>query len=140
MSAIRGRQKSKTILTFCSKQTNRDQIKKSLNHVRISNMYQSKDLKEFTFIYNDIVVGMYRIQLLFNYDSIVNKRIKDCKNFKVNLFESSINGDKEINLYKDERFKDSCWNSLNKKNKLTVNELPEIILECSKLSELKMFL
>ncbi len=141
MSAIKSKQESRTVLNFDVNLPTKDQIKKVLDDIEVTDLYYSKDVGDVTFIDNDIIVGMYKIQLLF-YSPTTNskQKLKNRNKFKISLFERNSFGDKRINLAKDSRFNLCSWIKLNEKYQLSTEDLSEIICMCHRLNILKIFL
>lgn len=141
MSAIKSKQESRTVLNFNLNLPAKDQIKKILDDIEVADLYYSKDVGDVTFIDNNIIVGMYKIQLLFYSPNTNNKqKLKHRNKFKISLFEINSFGDKRINLGKDSRFNLCSWIKLNEKYQLCTEELSEIICICHRLNILKIFL
>jgi hypothetical protein len=142
MSAIKGKKRNKTILVVKSKLLSVLDIESKLNKLRIGKLSYLDSNKELIFTENDIIVGMYKIRLCFTFLDLFNnhKTLKSNSKFKIQIFESNNQGDKEIFISDDTRFKSIIDAKYNDKYKLSIKDLSNIVYHCNKLDSLKMFL
>lgn len=143
MSVSKVKHKYQTILDFSDQHLTKTKIKRSLSSVIIQSLYKSDNnilSDEMICIENEIKVGMYKICLILSpsIQRFTNHKLKDFGNFTIQLYELN-KTPKEINLKKDNRFKEQSWtNKLNLG--LKVNDLANIICYCQRLDKLKAFL
>lgn len=140
MSAIKSRQESRVIIDFTNQKNSKNYIRKCLKKVEVLELEYSEDYNNIVLIENHIIVGMYRLHLLFSTLDAVSSRHKlsDYGRFKVSIFECG--QESEINLKRDPRFKSKNWISKNSHYKLSIKDLTEIISLCHKMDHLKAFL
>lgn len=134
MSAIKSKYECKEILDFSVGKITKNSVLKSLRQADFIQKYHSKSGAGLTYVENEIVVGMYKIHLLLRFNSDA-KKLRQYGKFQVVICDNQI-----IDLTKDFRFKSQIWVKPNKKNKLTITNLVDIILYCKKLDKLKIFL
>lgn len=134
MSAIKSKYECKEILDFSVGKITKSSILKSLRQADFVQKYYNKNGVGLTYVENEIVVGMYKIHLLLRFNNEA-KKLRQYGKFQVIICDNQI-----IDLSKDFRFKSQSWVKLNKKNKLTISNLVDIILYCKKLDKLKIFL
>lgn len=140
MSAIKSRQESRVILDFTNQKNSKNYIKKCLKKAEVLESEHSEDLSNIILIENHIIVGMYRLHLLFSSLDATSSRHKlsDYGRFRVAIFECGQGS--EINLKRDPRFKSQNWIKKNSQYKLSIKDLTEIISLCHKMDHLKAFL
>lgn len=138
MSLIKGKTEFRTILDVNSK-ASKNQINKALRQVEVIELVCNEDANHYTFVENDIVVGMYNIRLEFYSISTEQRsRLKEYGGFKVSIYEN--NNSTGIKLNRDKRFKNQYWVKLNQDYKIRTNILTDIIMYTKRLDELKLFL
>jgi hypothetical protein len=136
MSAIKSKQESKIILNFSDKKLSKKYINDCLKQVEIISSYYCDKLDHLVFRDNDILIGMYKIRLSL-LDIFSNNQNNQ---FKITIFERTAQGDKEISLSRDLRFKCSNWIQSNNNYKLKTKNLVDAIYLCNKLDNLKLYL
>lgn len=142
MSAVKGLLEHRTVLDFSKDHVSKDLVRRALCRTEIIGLCQQKP-GNITFIDNDIKIGMYTIRLDFSeiHPGDGHKHLRDYGGFKVKIFEnSSPEVSAEINLNKDKRFSKQYWTNLNKNYNLLTKNLIDIILHCSRLNNLRVFL
>lgn len=143
MTAIKSKQESRVILDFTNQKYTKKYIKKSLTTAEVLEILEPENLENIVFIENNILIGMYRIHLLFSsLDATASRhKLKDYGKFKIAIFERcSRNREKQILLKKDKRFKSQNWVDKNFNYKLGIRDLTDIICLCQKMDHLKAFL
>lgn len=138
MSVIKGVQQHRTVLDFSKGKVSKNLVKQALRRAEILEMVSSQNTT--VFIENSIQVGMYSIVLRFPYEGVYpdKSRLKDYGKFGVTIHEVGSNC--AINLSKDKRFKNQYWVSPNKDFNLLMKNLTDIVVYCSRLDKMKMFL
>lgn len=140
MSAIKSRLESRVILDFTSQKNSKNYIKKCLKKAEILELEHSEDFSNMILIENHIVVGMYKIHLLFSSldAAFARNRLRDYGKFRVEIFE--LGQEAPINLKRDIRFKSELWVHKANQYKLSMKDLTDIIYLCHKMNHLKAFL
>lgn len=141
MSAVKGLLEHRTVLDFSKDHVSKNLVRRALCQTEILDLCRKAG--NITFIDNDIKVGMYTIRLGFSevHPGDNRKHLRDYGGFKVKIFESgSPEMSAEINLNKDKRFSKQYWTGLNKNYNLLTKNLIDIILHCSRLNDLRVFL
>lgn len=141
MSAIKNKKQAKTILVVKPLKLSKDQLDKKLNSLRLSKLsYLDRD-QDLVFIDNDIIIGMYKVRLCFSFlDRFSSAKKLRSSKFKIQVFELSSFGEKEIFVHDDLRFKHYINASNNLKYKSSIENLSNVVYACSKLDSLKLFL
>ena len=117
------------------------EYKRTLNSVDIVPLYQLETnrsfIKEMICIENEIKVGMYKICVVLSpaVQRLTNHKLKDFGDFTIQIYELG----KEINLKRDNRFRDQYWVQKNNSG-LKVIDLTDIVCYCNRLDCLKAFL
>lgn len=142
MGLIRGKQEFRSILDFSAENISKNFVKQSLREVEIEGLVRSES-GHYTYIENQITVGMYQIQLSFQSvegpDS--KSKLKDRGSFRVAIYEQKrSNVLKNINLDRDKRFSHQYWVKLNHQSDIKINSLADIIVYLHRLDRLKLFL
>lgn len=152
MSLIKGKQEFRTILDFSKGNISKNMIKRALREVEVHELVRLQDTNTYTFVENDIIVGMYQIRLFF---SSVNSashrsRLREYGGFRIAIYERNRKAGKpespkgavlqHINLSSDKRFKHQYWVDLNKDYSIRMKNLVDIIMHLNRLNNLKMFL
>lgn len=145
MSLIKGRQEFRTILDFNGKnKISKNKIRQALREVEVCELVCLPDTSIYTFVENDITVGMYQIRLSFSSvdSSRSRNRLREYGGFRVAVYERSKKGNvlHNINLFNDRRFKSQHWVETNKDYNLRMKHLVDIIIHLNRLNRLKMFL
>lgn len=144
MSLIKGKQEFRTILDFSKGKVSKNHIKRSLRKVEVREVVKLPESNTFTFVENNITVGMYQLRLSFQSVDSFNDRtkLKEYGGFRIAVYERNRKANilKNINLDKDKRFCNQYWLDSNKNYGLRINNLVDIIMHLSKLNNLKMFL
>lgn len=140
MTLIKGKQEFRTILDFSKGKISRNMIQQALRKVEVRELVQ--DSNHYTFIENDIIVGMYQIRLSFSsLDAIENRsRLREYGGFRVSIYERKNKAIQNTNLLRDKRFKEQYWVNLNKNYDIRMKNLVDIILYLKRLNNLKIFL
>lgn len=141
MSAIKNKKQSKTILVVNPIKWSKEQLDKRLNSLRLKKLlYLDRD-QDLVFIDNDIIIGMYKVRLCFSFlDRFSSTKQLKASKFKIQIFELSNFGEKEIIAHDDPRFKHYLNASNNLKYKSSIENLSNIVYACAKLDSLKLFL
>lgn len=141
MSLIKASQEFRTILDFSHNKISKHKVRQALRTVEVQEVVCNQDTKSYTFVENDINVGMYQIRLSFYALSTEQRsKLKEYGGFKVEIFERSKSKSRSINLSHDKRFKDQYWVKLNNDYKIRMDTLTDIIIHTKRLDELKIFL
>jgi len=141
MSVNKVKHEYKTILDFSNQNLNKITVKRTLNSVDIVPLYQLETnrsfIKEMICIENEIKVGMYKICVVLSpaVQRLTNHKLKDFGDFTIQIYELG----KEINLKRDNRFRDQYWVQKNNSG-LKVIDLTDIVCYCNRLDCLKAFL
>jgi hypothetical protein len=140
MTLIKGKQEFRTILDFSKEKISRNMVQQALRKVEVRELVQ--DCNNYTFIENDIIVGMYQIRLSFSsMDASVDRsRLREYGGFRISIYERKNKAIQNTNLLRDKRFKNQYWIYLNKNYDIRMKNLVDIILYLKRLNNLKMFL
>lgn len=145
MTAVKCKQEYKTLLDFSkpTRRVSKNLVKQLLRQAEMP-AYRKCD-NEVIHTNYEINVGAYHIHLLFNEDGPdVKKKLRDYGSFTYELYERVLNRpeDDEIQniiwVERDRRFKSQYWSNRNKC--LRIKDLVNLIVYCSRLSNLKAFL
>lgn len=141
MSLIKGKQEFRTILDFSKGKVSKNMIRRELRNAEVHELTQLPNTNSFTFIENDIKVGMYLIRLSFSsMDADKSRnRLREYGGFRIALYEIREKSNKNINL-NSKLFKHQYWVELNKDYNLRVKNLTDVIMYLKRLDNLKMFL
>jgi hypothetical protein len=146
MSLIKGKQEFRTILDFSSKdKVSKNKVKDAIRKAEVREYTISEeDSNNYTFIGNDITVGMYQVRLIFEYlDAGRDRmRLRDYGGFRVAIYERcrKTNAIQNINLSNDKRFRDQYWVKLNQDYQVRMKNLVDVIMYLRRLNSLKIFL
>jgi hypothetical protein len=142
MSLVKGKQEFRTILDFSYKKISKTRIAQALRDVEVLELIHSQESNTYTFIENEIIVGMYQIRLFFNKKELDQNRtrLKEYGGFGVAIYERKHSALQNINLQRDKRFNNQAWVELNGQHKIRAKTLVDIILHLRRLNYLKMFL
>lgn len=144
MSLIKGKQEFRTILDFSKGEISKNMVKEALRNADVHEMIRLPDSNTYTFVENDIIVGMYQIRLAFSsLDSVQNRtRLREYGGFRIAIYERNRKGTviQNINLSNDKRFKGQYWVELNKGYDVRMKNLVDVIMHLKRLNNLKMFL
>jgi len=145
MGLIKGKQEFRTILDFSSKdKVSKNKVKEALRKAEVREVVIGEDPNHYTFIGNDITVGMYQVRLIFSSIEAGYSRakLKEYGGFRVAVYERSRKGNMltNINLFNDKRFRDQYWVKLNQDYQVRMKNLVDIIVYLHRLNGLKMFL
>lgn len=142
MSLIKGKQEFRTILDFSKGKISKNMIKRALRSVEVRELVQLPDSTSYTFVENDISVGMYRIRLSFSSldSSRTRTHLREYGGFKIAIYEHSGNMLRNINIENDRRFKRQYWVQCNKDYGIRMKTLTDVIMYVKRLNNLKMFL
>ncbi len=144
MSVNKVKHEYKTILDFSDQNVTRVKVKRTLNSVDIAALYQLESNNLFTSqmicVENEIKVGMYKICIALSpaIQRITNHKLKDFGDFTIQIYELGKEC-KEINLKRDNRFRDQYWVQKNNSG-LKVIDLTDIVCHCNRLDRVKAFL
>lgn len=141
MSLIKGKQEFRTILDFSKGKVSKNMIRRELRNAEVHELAQLPNTNSFTFVENDIKVGMYLIRLSFSsMDADRNRnRLREYGGFRIALYEIREKSIKNISL-NNKLFKHQYWVELNKDYNLRAKNLTDVILYLKRLDSLKMFL
>jgi len=139
MTAIKVNTEHKTILDFSNIKVSHSVVMSKLKAADFLE-FKSSDKGSRTYISYDIKIGIYTIfvDLLSSKSEGMQscaKKLKDY-NIHIHIYE----GNKAIDLTKDNRFASEIWLSSNKKFNLKPSHLASAITFCSRLNDLKAFL
>lgn len=144
MSLIKGKQEFRTILDFSKSKISKNFVKQSLREAEVREVVCLPETNTYTFVENEIKVGMYQLRLSFeSVDSINNRtKLKDYGGFNVAIYERNRKGNilKNINLEKDKRFKDQYWVEDSKNYNIRIKNLVDVVMHLERLNQLKLFL
>jgi len=128
---------NKTILNFSDGKVTRSKLRKSLSAAKfIPSVCRGEGLR-FSFVDNEILVGMYKIRILLNWEK-EGQFLRNYGGFQIRVYQGD--EEQEIDLDSDRRFNFQSWIYLNQNSKLKIKHLAEIILYCQRLNKLKAFL
>lgn len=140
MSLIKGKQEFRTILDFSKDKLSKNMIKQALRGVEVHEVSFLPESNTYTFVENEIRVGMYTIRLLFSSVSAETRtQLKEYGGFRVAIYEHKNKSLKNINLDKCKLFKGQYWLSLNDGYDIRMNNLTDIIMHLKRLDNLKIF-
>lgn len=146
MTAIKATHRRKTILDFSKGKCSKNSIKQALRHCQLNSIELVKpNGNEYTVIINEVVVGMYTVQLHFPFDSSSkSKTLKNHGDFEMCIYhtidDENPKSSPSIDLKRDYRFQDQYWVPFNFFGKLKIKHLVDIIYYCHRLDGLKAFL
>ena len=129
MTAIRVHEEPRTICDFSGK-CSKNKIRQALRTCQITNIEGN------TLYDNRIKVGMYTITIWFPFDLEGPRKLREFRDFEIVIFD----GEKQINLKTDPRFRGQYWVQHNFFGKLKIKHLIDIIIYCQRLDKLKAFL
>lgn len=135
MTAIRTTIEHKTILDFSDSRNSHNYV---MNKLRSAEFLEFKSSRKGvrTYLNYNIKVGIYTIFVDLFHTQSCAKKLKDYETFCIRVSE----GNKEINITRDDRFSSESWVKINKKLSLNTSNLAEAIVFCSRLNSLKCFL
>jgi hypothetical protein len=141
MSVSKVKHEYKIILDFSDQKLTKTHVRKSLKDINIEPLYPVKDDNLMVCIENEIKVGMYKISLVLSptITRFTSHKLKDFGDFNVQIFEDGNRNSREINLSKDNRFKEQYWAQKNSCG-LKVIDLTDIICHFKRLDKLRAFL
>ncbi len=144
MSLIKGKQEFRTILDFSKGKVSKNMIKQALRNVQVQEVTKLPDSESYTFVENQIRVGMFKIRILFPSLSAYQDRqlLREYGGFRVGIYEVTSTGKnkvlRNINL-NHKLFKDQYWVDLNQTYKIRMKNLVDIIMYLKRLDNLKSF-
>lgn len=140
MSLIKGKIECRTILDFSNDTVSKNKIQRALRSAEVIEML-CHDHNSYTFIENDIKVGMYNIKLAFySLNTEGRSKLKEYGGFSIMVYENSKVKPKSINLSKDTRFKHQYWVPLASNYKVRMKHLTDAIHYTQRLNQLSAFL
>lgn len=142
MSLIKGKQEFRTILDFSKGKVSKNMVKRALRSVEVHELVQLPQSESFTFVENDINVGMYRIRLFFSSVDASRTRthLRQYGGFKIAIYENNGKLLRNINIENDRRFKHQYWVKTNRDYSIRMKTLTDVIMYLKRLNNLKMFL
>ena len=136
MTAIKITTEHKTILDFSDGKASRNSVTSKLRSADFLEYKHSEKGDARTYLNYHVKVGIYDIYVDLCHTKSCARKLKDYGTFCVRIWE----GEKEINLKRDSRFKSLNWVKLNDKFNMRIPHLVEAIMFCNRLNNLKIFL
>ena len=141
MTALRTKSESKTILDFSEIEINKKTVKEILNNLKLTSIYNKNSY--LIVVDNNIKVGNYLVVLSTMlpecFGIFGEQELKKFKSLHVEIFELNKGRSEKLILGRDLRFKNQYWLEENKKSKLKVNHLVDILLHCRRVDKLSAF-
>lgn len=129
-----------TILQFNQDKLTKNHVVKSIRGADFTTRIHDHDNHSIIFLDHIVKVGLFEIRL-FLQPVGAHKNLRDYGKFYIRVFETKPNKDRsEIMLLLDERFCSQYWAAKNFHRWLKIKDLVEVIMYCSKISRLKVFL
>jgi hypothetical protein len=135
MTAIKITTEHKTILDFSGK-VSKNQIVQKIRDAEFLEFKYNDMNKCRTYMSYNIKIGIYTVYIDLCHTPSCAKKLKDYGTFCVRIYE----GNREVNLRRDARFKHQSWVQLNNKFQLRITNLVDTITYCNRLNNLKAFL
>jgi len=144
MSLIKGKQEFRTILDFSKGKVSKNMIKRALREAKVQEVTKLPDSESYTFVENQIKIGMYKVRILFPSLSAYRDRqlLREYGGFRVAIYEVTSTGKNKVlrNIKLDSKlFKNQYWVNLNPNYKIRMKNLTDIIMYLKRLDNLKIF-
>ncbi len=137
MTALRAREKPRTILDFSNFKCSKSGVHKILKTCKIPSLVDGKSLNDFIIYNNEIKVGIFTITLQFPLDiSFDPCNLVDQKDFEIIISENY----SSVDLKRDSRFKNEYWVNQMFFGKFRIKHLTDAIIHCKRIDQLKAFL